>query len=91
MNNADGKRVQTKGGEPVIADTINVLVQIDYIIQDGDKLKTVYFDGFDPDTQGQRMESRFFKEAVTTTQAAANPVDEEPASAVDPTSEENPF
>lgn len=91
MNNADGKRVQTKGGEPIIADTINVLVQIDYIIQDGDKLKTVYFDGFDPDTQGQRMESRFFKEPVATTQVTVNPVDEEPASAADPTSEETPF
>ena len=71
--------------------SINVLVQIDYIIQDGDNLKTVYFDGFDPDTQGQRMESRFFKEPVTTTQVTVNPVDDKPASAADPTSDEGPF
>lgn len=66
MNNADGSKVTTKDGTALIVDTIQVLVQIDYIISDGDKLKTVYFDGFDPDTQGQRMESRFFKEPVET-------------------------
>lgn len=66
MNDADGNRVTTKDGTPIMADVVQVLVQIDYIMSDGDKLKTVYIDGFDPDTQGQRMESHFFKEAVET-------------------------
>lgn len=66
MNNADGSRVTTKDGTPIMADVVQVLVQIDYIMSDGDKIKTVYIDGFDPDTQGQRMESHFFKEAVET-------------------------
>lgn len=66
MNDADGNRVKTKDGTPIMADVVQVLVQVDYIMSDGDKLKTVYIDGFDPDTQGQRMESHFFKEAVET-------------------------
>lgn len=66
MNNADGDKVKTKDGAPLMVDTIQVLVQVDYVMSDGDKIKTIYVDGFDPDTQGQRMESRFFKETVET-------------------------
>ena len=91
MNNADGNRVTTKDGTPIMVDTIQVLVQVDYIMSDGDKLKTIYVDGYDPDTQGQRMESHFFKEAVETN--VQNTAEAEVDDVIDAatTSNEDPF
>lgn len=92
MNDADGNRVTTKDGTPIMADVVQVLVQIDYIMSDGDKLKTVYIDGFDPDTQGQRMESHFFKEAVeTNTNNGAQVEVDDAVDAATTTSSRDPF
>lgn len=91
MNNADGERVTTKDKTPIMVDTIQVLVQVDYVMSDGDKIKTIYVDGYDPDTQGQRMESHFYKEAVETN--AHNAAEAEIDDVIDAatTSNEDPF
>jgi len=66
MNNVNGERVLKKDKSPIITDTISVLVQVDYILENNGKLETHYFDGYDPETQGRRMEDAFYKETATT-------------------------
>lgn len=72
MNDVDGNRVTRNDGSAVMVDTITVLVQVQFILEDNGKLKTTYVDGYDPDTQGQKMENSFYKEAVNTAPASAD-------------------
>ena len=76
QNDIDGKRVTKKDGSNVIVDTISVLVQIDYILDNNGKLDIHYFKPYDPDIQGPRMENTFYKEAVTTTASVTEPTPE---------------
>lgn len=73
MNNVDGQRVVKKDGTEIKVDTISILVQVDYIVEDNGKLETHYFDGYDPATQGQRMENAFYKVPVEIASTAAQP------------------
>lgn len=72
MNDVDGNRVTRNDGSAVMVDTITVLVQVQFILEDNGKLKTTYVDGYDPDTQGQKMENSFYKEAVNTAPASTD-------------------
>ena len=72
MNDVDGNRVKRDDGSFVMVDTITVLVQVQFILEDNGKLRTTYVDGYDPDTQGQKMEHSFYKEAVNTAPVPAD-------------------
>lgn len=85
MNDVNGERVKRNDGTYVTVDTITVLVQVQFILEDNGKLKTTYIDGFDPDTQGQKMEHAFYRKAVDTP-----PVEAE-AEAEATQNEETPF
>lgn len=87
MNDVDGKRVKRNDGSAVMVDTITVLVQIEFILEDDGKLKITYIDGYDPDTQGQRMEHAFYRDAVNTAPAPAAEAEAEEAAQ----NEETPF
>lgn len=63
-NDADGKRVLSAAGDPVVRSTISVLTQVKFIMPDG---SMKYFSGMDPYSTGSRMESRFWREAVNAT------------------------
>ena len=72
QNDIDGDRVyKGKPGEanrePVVRDTITVLVQVDYAIDDG-KLQKYYVDKMSPVERGARMESTFYRVPVNATQ-----------------------
>lgn len=73
-NDVDGKRnTVTRNGvtKPVTTDTVRVFTQVDYIMQGEDgNMKTIYVDGRDPQTQLNRIESRFFIEAVSNESAS---------------------
>lgn len=69
QNDIDGKRVYFgKAGdanrEPVMRDTISVLVWIENAIEANGVFKMNYFDKWRPEDQGARMESIFYREAV---------------------------
>lgn len=67
QNDIDGKRVMDKNGNPIKKKTVSVFVQVD-MIKPGTNgtSETVYIDGFGKEEQGQRMEARFYREAVET-------------------------
>lgn len=67
MNNVNGERVLDKDKQPVITDTITVLVWVNYIMDTGKGLEPKYFDGYELEKQGERMERNFYKEAVNKT------------------------
>lgn len=65
-NNVNGERVLDGSGNPVVRDTISVLVQVKFIMPDG---KMIYFSGMDPYSTGSRIEQRFWREPVNATGA----------------------
>lgn len=72
-NDVDGKRVYCgKPGEanrePVVRDTITVLVQVDYAIETDEKLQMQYFDMMSPAEQGAQMERTFYRVPVNAPQ-----------------------
>lgn len=74
MNDVNGNRVFKKNSnQAIMTDTITVLVQIDYAVESDGKMEVHYFDKFDPDTQGQRMENAFYREAVETNVSTTAP------------------
>ena len=80
-NDVDGNRTEDANHNPVVRDTINVFVIIDKMMPSEDGgMKTLYFDGFDPDSRGQRLEARFWRTAVSQN-AAAPTVTTAPATA----------
>ena len=87
QNDIDGKRVYFgKDGdanrEPVMRDTISVLVRVDNAIEANGVFKMNYFDKWSPEDQGVRMESTFYREAVnanTPSVPEPEPVEEDDA------------
>jgi hypothetical protein len=87
QNDIDGKRVYFgKDGdanrEPVMRDTISVLVRVDNAIEANGVFKMNYFDKWSPEDQGARMESTFYREAVnanTPSVPEPEPVEEDDA------------
>lgn len=87
QNDIDGKRVYFgKDGdanrEPVMRDTISVLVRVDNAIEANGVFKMNYFDKWSPEDQGARMESPFYREAVnanTPSVPEPEPVEEDDA------------
>ena len=64
-NRADGTRVLNKAGMPVTKDKVDVFCIINTASQNSQGgLDYTYMNGFDPDTQGQRIEDTFYKEPV---------------------------
>ena len=78
-NQIDGTPTLDGNNKPVIRDSISVFVQIDFIDANGE---THYMEPYSKDTQGARMEQRFFRNPVSPTQAGQN--------AFDPTNLMNP-
>lgn len=83
QNDIDGKRVYFgKPGdanrEPVMRDTISVLVWIESAVEGNGVFKMNYFDKWSPEDQGARMESIFYREAVN----ANAPTSPEPTQAI---------
>lgn len=91
QNDIDGKRVYFgKEGdanrEPVIRDSISVLVWVEHAIEANGVFKMKYFDKWSPKDQGARMESTFYREAVNANTPSApepEPVEEENDDAAD--------
>lgn len=65
-NNVNRERVLDGSGNPVVRDTISVLVQVKFVMPDG---KMIYFSGMDPYSTGSRIEQRFWREPVNATGA----------------------
>lgn len=63
-NDINGNRVMNRDNKPVIKKQISVFVQISQIIPDGNTMRTIYVNGLSLEEEGQRMEDRFYKEAV---------------------------
>lgn len=70
-NDVNGEITKDANENPVVRDTINVFVIIDKMMPSESGMKTLFFDGFDPDSRGQRLEARFWRTAVS--QSAAVP------------------
>ena len=90
LNDVDGKRRMYKAtNEPVMTDTVSVLTQVDYIIENDGKLEVHYAPKWDLNTRGEQMENAFYREAVNTTTIKPVEAPEETAeSTPDPN---NPF
>lgn len=85
-NDADGRERTRKNrltgqAEVVKTDTVNVFVQVDYIMQGEDgNMETTYVDSRDPESQLKRIQDRFFIKPVevptNTTVATTVPAEE---------------
>lgn len=66
QNDINGNIVKEKGtNQPVMKDKVNVFVQVDFAtVDENGKMSYVYIDRFGLSEQGQRMESRFYRNAV---------------------------
>lgn len=67
-NDVDGKpRISTRTNQPLMTDTVTVLVQVDYKeTDDNGRTVTHYVEPFSPETQLKRVEDRFYMHAVPT-------------------------
>lgn len=81
-NDVNGNRMKEKAtGNPIIRDTISIIVQIKYVTYDAEGQEhPKYVDGFSYDQQLNRIQSRFFREPV---QPVASPVSTKDAVAAD--------
>lgn len=61
-NDVNGSIVKDKNDAPVTKDKITVMVQVKNIVEGQDRPN--YVDGWDPDTQLNNMESRFYRKPV---------------------------
>ena len=66
QNDINGNIVKEKNtNQPVMKDKVNVFVQVDFAtVDESGKMSYVYIDRFGLSEQGQRMESRFYRNAV---------------------------
>lgn len=71
-NDVNGKFVEDKTGAKVTKDKITVMVQVKNIVEGQDHPN--YVDGWDPDTQLNNMESRFYR--VPVVQIGTNDADD---------------
>ena len=71
-NDVNGKFVEDKTGAKVTKDKITVMVQVKNIVEGQDHPN--YVDGWDPDTQLNNMESRFYR--VPVVQMGTNDADD---------------
>lgn len=81
QNDIDGKQVVAKNtNQPVMKDKVNVFVQVDFAtVDENGRMSYVYIDRFGLSEQGQRMEDRFYRNAVQL--HVANPSDDAVVSA----------
>ena len=66
QNDINGNIVKEKNtNQPIMKDKVNVFVQVDFAtVDENGKMSFVYIDRFGLSEQGQRMESRFYRNAV---------------------------
>lgn len=85
QNDIDGNRVIDKNtNKPIMKDTITVFVQVDMLKPGKDgNIETVYIDGLGLAQQGQRMESRFYREAVQQAPITTDTTDDVPPLSTD--------
>lgn len=68
-NDKDGNIILDKNGNQIIADTISILVIVKDIRQTQDGPQPTYLAGWDPITQRDQMEQRFYMKPCTTASA----------------------
>ena len=82
-NDVNRKRVKNKFDEDVKRSSIKLFVMVDFAIPgENGQLEMHYFDNFSPEERGQRMEERFWREAVNAAPVAATTPAPETASTV---------
>lgn len=64
-NDKNGNRIITMNGQPIITDTLQVLVIVKDIRVSGDSTQTTYVSGWDPISQRNELEQRFYQVPVT--------------------------
>ena len=76
QNDIDGKPVKSKNtNQPIMKDRVNVFVQVDFAtVDENGHMQYIYIDKFGLSEQGQRMEDRFYRNAVE--QVTAHPVED---------------
>lgn len=79
-NDADGKRITDKSGNPVIKDSIEVFVQVkDVVIKEDGTRDYTYVSGMNPNARGERIMRTFFREPYVSGPHIIDPEDVEVA------------